>query len=282
LASSGKESCTGSLVVCLRDSADHGREDEGEPEAGQTPPQQPPPRKGGPAHEGQDRGSASTAAAVDARLARLTHELHEKDARVAELTARLEALKDPGLAMDFDRAQKLMEEQKRRSEDYLSQLRYLQADFENYRKRVDRNMRDLEDFSTSALIKRLLPVLDDLDLALSSGAPVGRDDAAGMREGVAMVRKNLASVLLGEGVRPIEALGRPFDPELHEAMARVDGAPSGEDVVVEEIRKGYILKDRVLRPSMVKVGRAARTEEKKKAEEGSGGQDDSVDGVSKE
>lgn len=260
----------------MRDSADHDREDE---EAGQGVGQasQSPPRKGGPPHGDHEGESSAVAAGGDARLARLTHELHEKDARVAELTARLEALKDPGLDVDFDRAQRLMEEEKRRSEDYLSQLRYLQADFENYRKRVDRNMRDLEDFSTSALIKKLLPVLDDLDLALATGASPGRDAAAGMREGVAMVRKNLASVLRGEGLRVIEALGKPFDPDLHEAMARVDGAPSGEDVVVEEIRKGYILKDRVLRPSMVKVGRAARA-----AEEGDGSQDGSVDGETKE
>ncbi|HLQ20818.1 MAG TPA: nucleotide exchange factor GrpE [Nitrososphaerales archaeon] len=144
---------------------------------------------------------------------------------------------------------RVVDEEKRKSEDYLTRLKYLQADFENYRKRVDREIREIEEFSTSRFAKRLLPILDELDLALNSA-----ESKSPLTEGVKMVRKNLNAALEAEGVRRIEALGKPFDPALHEAVDKVLGKRSGgEDIVVEEIRKGYLFKDKILRPSMVKV-----------------------------
>lgn len=156
---------------------------------------------------------------------------------------------------ELSKVQRMMEEERKRGEEYLNQLKYLQADFENFRKRVDRNMRDVEDFSTSGMMKKLLPVLDDLDMAVAS-AKKGGD--AGILEGIAMVQKNLASALQSEGLREIEAVGKPFDPELHEAVERVDGKGSDRDMVVGVIRRGYAMKDKVLRPSMVRVESAAR------------------------
>jgi len=191
-----------------------------------------------------------------ASVEKLNSELKQREEEVERLRSKLESLEKTENGPDQDKAAKFIEDEKRRSEDYLTRLKYLQADFENYRKRVEREMREVEDFSTSLLIKRLLPVLDGLDLAVASA---GTDEKAkGIAEGVVMVRKNLISALQGEGLREIEAVGKPFDPTLHEAVERVDGGKAATDTVIAEIRKGYILKNKVLRPSMVRVESAAK------------------------
>jgi molecular chaperone GrpE len=188
-------------------------------------------------------------------LVKLRQQLSETNEELLEMRSRLESVRRSDLDADLDKAQKLIEQERTRGEDYLTQLKYLQADFENYRKRVDREIRDIEDFSTSALIRKLLSVIDDLDLAMASAE---KNESKGLVEGIAMVQKNLVSVLQSEGLKPIEAMGKPFDPELHEAVERVDGTDNKRDMVVSEIRKGYVLKDKVLRPSMVRVESAVK------------------------
>src|SRR5580698_9509845 len=147
----------------------------------------------------QDDDGKESGAEED-QVSRLKQDLREKDEEIKEMKSKLKSLRTSDLEVDLDKAQKLIEEEKRRSEEHLTRLRYLQADFENYRKRVDREMRDIEDFSTSGLMKKLLPVLDDLDLAVAS-AETSAD--RGMHEGVGMVRKNLTSVLQSEGLKSI-------------------------------------------------------------------------------
>jgi molecular chaperone GrpE len=191
-------------------------------------------------------------------------ELDEKDEETRSLKAKVRTREDMDVEQGGDelaRAQKALEEEQKKSADYLTRLRYLQADFENHRKRVEREIRELEDFSVSALMKRLLPVLDDLELATSSAEK--DKETRGFAEGVGMISKNLASVLRSEGLEGIDAIGKPFDPERHEAIERVDGTGKGPDIVVGEIRKGYIFKDRVLRPTLVKVGLTMNKDEPK-------------------
>lgn len=147
--------------------------------------------------------------------------------------------------------QKLVDQEKRKSDDYLTRLKYLQADFENYRKRTERELREMEDFSTTKLVLKLLPALDELELA--TAAKKSQYDGAGMVEGVRMVLKNITASLEAEGLRQIEAIGKPFDPKLHEAVDKVESDREGEDIVIEEIRKGYTFRHRLLRPSLVKV-----------------------------
>ena len=183
----------------------------------------------------------------------------------------LEMAQEKELTRLIQQLKRVIDEEKRKSEDYLTRLKYLQADFENYRKRVDREIREIEEFSTSRFAKRLLPILDELDLALNSA-----ESKSPLTEGVKMVRKNLSAAFEAEGVRRIEALGKPFDPALHEAVDKVLGKRSGgEDIVVEEIRKGYLFKDKILRPSMVKVEVGmkgqARTAEEEEEEGREGG-----------
>jgi molecular chaperone GrpE len=151
----------------------------------------------------------------------------------------------------------LLDQEKRKSEEYLTRIKYLQADFENYRKRTERELREMEDFSTTRLVLKLLPVMDELELATIAK---GEKDNAAIVEGVAMVLKNLTAALETEGLKPIEAIGKPFDPKLHEAMDRVEADRVGGDVVIEEIRRGYTFRHRLLRPSLVKVELGKREE----------------------
>ena len=144
----------------------------------------------------------------------------------------------------------LLQDERKKSDDYLSNLKYVQADLENYRKRMDREVREIEEFSTAGVVKKLVPVLDDLDLGAASAESTPQTKE--FLEGIAMVKKRLSSALESEGLEEIKAVGETFNPELHEAVDTVQG--TGErDIVVEEIRKGYIFKGKVLRPSMVKV-----------------------------
>ncbi len=159
---------------------------------------------------------------------------------------------------DLAKLEKTLEDERKRNEEYLTSLRYLQADFENYRKRVDREIRELEEFSTLGLVRKLIPVLDDLDLAVTTAA---KGEDKGILEGVKMVQKNLSSALESEGLQRIKAVGEPFNPSAHEAVDKVQGKDNSEDKVVEEMRKGYTFKGKVLRPSAVKVQVAARNEE---------------------
>ena len=158
---------------------------------------------------------------------------------------------------DLTKLEKTLEEERKRNEEYLTSLRYLQADFENYRKRVDREIRELEEFSTLGLVRKLIPVLDDLDLAV---ATAGKAEDKGILEGVKMVQKNLNTALESEGLQRIKAVGEPFNPSTHEAVDKVQGKDSS-DKVIEEMRKGYTFKGKVLRPSAVKVELAARREQ---------------------
>ncbi len=143
---------------------------------------------------------------------------------------------------DLKKLEKTLQDERRRNEEILTSFKYLQADFENYRKRVDREIRELEEFSTVGLVRKLIPVLDDLDLAVTTAA---KSADKGLLEGVKMVQKNLGSALEGEGLEEIKAVGQPFDPSSHEAVDKVEGTDNSNDMVVEEMRKGYKFKGKL-------------------------------------
>jgi molecular chaperone GrpE len=138
-------------------------------------------------------------------------------------------------------------------DEYLDTLRRVQAEFENYRKRVIKEQTALVDRATSGLVEQLLPVLDSFELALLNLDSAGSDDIESVRKGVELVYAELLGVLEKAGLSRIEAEGKPFDPNVHEAVMQEDG--DGEPVVTEVLRTGYTLKGRVLRPAMVKVTR---------------------------
>ena len=133
-------------------------------------------------------------------------------------------------------------------------LRRVQADFENYRKRVQREQITLVERATERLVEDLLPVLDSFDGALGSAATGDSPEAEKMRNGVVGIRSQFVTVLEKAGLERIEADGTLFDPNEHEAVMQDDGA--GEPHVAETMRSGYRLKGRVVRPAMVRVTRA--------------------------
>jgi molecular chaperone GrpE len=139
------------------------------------------------------------------------------------------------------------------AEGYLDDLRRLQADFDNYRKRTLREQTARAASASQALVARLLPVLDNFELAVSH-AEQSRDFDR-MLKGVEMVFGELREVLQGEGLVEIEAEGKPFDPERHEAVVAVDQEEAEPGTVVDVVRAGYELRGKVLRPAMVKVAK---------------------------
>ena len=127
------------------------------------------------------------------------------------------------------------------------------AEFDNYRKRVERERREQADQAVVNLLQELLQVVDDFDLALQVEAG---EEAAGYRKGVELIHAKLHDMLRKQGVRPIEALGADFDPNVHQAVLHESSPKHREGEVIGELRRGYMLGDRLLRPSMVKVAKA--------------------------
>lgn len=146
-----------------------------------------------------------------------------------------------------------------RADDLFRRLQYLQADFENYRKRMEKDMGDAKRFGNERLLSDLLVVNDEMELGLEKARENGQNPV--LLEGVNMVLKRLHGILSKEGVERIQGVGSKFTPELHEAALRVPSVDEEEGTIVEEIRRGYTLKGRVLRPSIVKVAEKLSTVE---------------------
>ncbi|HEX3821533.1 MAG TPA: nucleotide exchange factor GrpE [Candidatus Sulfotelmatobacter sp.] len=132
----------------------------------------------------------------------------------------------------------------------LDRLARAQAEFDNARKRAAKEQQDFRDFATVDAIKSLLPVVDSFERALQA-----KSDAAEFRSGVELIYKQLQDVLNKLGVRPIAARGEQFDPHVHEAIEMVETPDAADHEVLEEWQRGYKFKDRLLRPSMVKVAK---------------------------
>ncbi len=136
----------------------------------------------------------------------------------------------------------------------LDRMARMQAEFENARKRAAREHQEYKDFALADAIKNLLPILDSLDRALQMPGQKRED----FRDGVELIRKQFQDALEKLGLRPIPAKGEPFDPRLHEAIEMVDSDEVKDHHVLEELQRGYKLKDRLLRPSMVRVARNSK------------------------
>ncbi len=131
------------------------------------------------------------------------------------------------------------------------------ADFENFKKRAARERVEIVQSTFAALIQKLLPVLDHLEMALAAAqsAPPPPEGATSLQAGVAMIQQQLKTILAETGLEEIDALGQPFDPSRHEAVSMLESADVPENHVLQQIRKGYKLKDRLLRPAAVIVAK---------------------------
>ena len=162
---------------------------------------------------------------------------------------RAAAATDPDPA---DSGPEAAELQKQRDEFYDRLLRKT-AEFDNYRKRTDRERLQLSEAAAADLLQELLPLVDDMERALK--ADPGGDATAAIRRGVELIHKQLLETLRKRGVTPIESLGVDFDPHYHMAVSHEPAEGRREGEVIEEFRRGYMLGDRLLRPAMVKVAK---------------------------
>lgn len=134
-----------------------------------------------------------------------------------------------------------------------NQQRFLrvQADFDNFRRRTLKEKEELGQYASMKLIGQLLPVVDNFERAVAAASSYG--DFESLAKGVDMIFRQLEQTLEQEGLKAMNVVGEPFNPEFHQAIMQVESDEHEEGIVVEEVQKGYILKDKILRPAMVKV-----------------------------
>ena len=161
-----------------------------------------------------------------------------------ELPAPEDAREGAGAAPEFDKL-------KAERDALLERLARLQAEFENARKRTTREQQEFREYAVTDALKALLPTLDSFERALQTSV----SDKSEFRGGVELIYKQLQDALAKLGLRPIPAKGELFDPHLHQAIEMVDTGEVEDHHVLEELQRGYKLKDRLLRPSMVRVAR---------------------------
>jgi molecular chaperone GrpE len=144
-----------------------------------------------------------------------------------------------------------LEKARAQSASYLDRAARIQAEFDNYRKRAAREQQDYREYALADALKTLLPILDSLDRALKTNA-ASLDE---YRSGIELIDKQFHDALSKLGVQPVEAEGESFDPNLHQAVQMVDTDEVEDNRVIDELQRGYKLKDRLLRPAMVRVAR---------------------------
>lgn len=175
----------------------------------------------------EDRGSASDTGAEPA-AARVNSGVPESAA-------------EPANRAEFDKL-------KAERDQLVDRLARLQAEFENARKRAERERVEFRDYATGSVVEQFLPVLDNFELALKSTA-----SAAQLRHGVELIVKQMEEILVKMQVSPIATVGEAFDPRMHEALGSVDRDDLPDQHVAEEIRRGYKVRERLLRPALVRV-----------------------------
>jgi molecular chaperone GrpE len=136
-------------------------------------------------------------------------------------------------------------------EDQQQKALRAQADFDNFRRRTRQEKEEFAKYASKQLIEQLLPVYDNFDRALQTSKDT--QDFEALFKGVDMIYRQFSQILEQEGLKPLEVVGEPFNPEIHQAIMQVETDEYEEGIVVEEVQRGYILKDKVIRPAMVKV-----------------------------
>ncbi len=141
-------------------------------------------------------------------------------------------------------------EKNRLHEEMAERLKRLQADFDNFRRRTRQEKEELSGIVTEEVLLKLLPVIDNFERALSTA---GKADVESLRSGVEMIYRQLFQTLELLGLAPVQAVGESFNPQQHEAVMRVEDEEQADGTIVEEFQKGYMVRNKVIRPSMVKV-----------------------------
>jgi molecular chaperone GrpE len=164
---------------------------------------------------------------------------------------RMEELVKPA-EEEVERIKEELEAERQRREDYHKKLLYAMAEIENMRKRFERDKEEILKYAEADLLKDILPVLDNMERALSSSNVGDVDD---MKKGLDLIYRQFLDILKKRGLTQIDAKGMAFDPLFHEAVEIVERDDVPEGMVVEEVQKGYLFKDRLIRPALVKVSK---------------------------
>ncbi len=148
---------------------------------------------------------------------------------------------------------KELEQATAENKDLKEKFLRIAAEFDNYRKRIDREMIVLRESAKADLVSQLLPVLDDLERSIDAGSK--KRGAKSLLEGISLVQKNFLHILQDEGLKSMDSVGKPFDPEKHEALLQIEAKDKDHEIVVEEHLKGYEFKGRVIRHAKVIVSK---------------------------
>jgi len=160
---------------------------------------------------------------------------------------------------DIETLQQALADEREKAEKYLSNWQRSQADFVNYKQRTEQEKKEIIEFANSTLISNLLPIMDDLERAFAS-VPAELNES-NWTEGIKLIYDKIKATLEAQGLTEIKARGEPFDPHLHEAVMQREGE---DGMVVEEMQKGYRYKEKVIRPSLVIVGKGEGREDRGK------------------
>lgn len=153
-----------------------------------------------------------------------------------------------------------LEDKAGKSDEYFDRLLRLQADFDNYKKRLEKDKLEFIKFSNEGIIAQILKIIDDFERAVEAGKT--KHDFDVLYKGIEMIHNDFKEFLKEKGLKEIEAKGKPFNPYEHEAMMQEETDKHPEDHVVEELQKGYTLNGRVIRPAKVKVAKKPKTNDK--------------------
>ncbi|MFH1126842.1 MAG: nucleotide exchange factor GrpE [archaeon] len=171
------------------------------------------------------------------------HEAHKEHKEAEEK-------KDPK-DREISDLKKELEKKEQAINDYINQIKRTQADFENYRKRIEKEQDQSSQREVEKLAGNMLCIIDNLERALDASKK--NHDLEALTKGIDMTHKNLIDILTKVGLKPIECIGNEFDPHMHEAIMTIESKDHKDNTVYEELEKGYVLKNKVIRPAKVKV-----------------------------
>ena len=159
---------------------------------------------------------------------------------------------------------KALEDKAKKSDEYFDRLLRLQADFDNYKKRFEKEKIEFLKFANEEIIAEILKIIDDFERAVEAGKT--KHDFDVLYKGIEMIHNDLRDFLKEEGIKEIDSKGKPFNPHEHEAMMQEETDAHPEDYVIEELQKGYTFNGRVIRPSKVKVAKRPKEVPRDEAE----------------
>jgi len=174
-----------------------------------------------------------------------------QDLEQAETVIPESAAQDASAPQEDAAESSLLDELRSQLDEQQQRLLRLQADYDNFRRRTRQEKEDFAKYASSEVVEKLLPVLDNFDRALAAGR--SGNDYEALIKGVDMIYRQFKQVLEQVGLSEMNAVGQPFNPEYHNAVMKVEDEEHEEGIVLEELQKGYMFKDKVLRPAMVKV-----------------------------